>query len=80
MTDGTMSLEELTEELSILQIDVDGDDTESINTEGGSTDSELLSDDLATSSWSSVSVSSDMSYYILDWRSKATPSSVSGLN
>ena len=74
MTDGSMSLEELTEEVSTLQIDIEGAADENL-TSG----SELHSDDLATSSLSSVSVASDISYYILDWRSKTTPSSVSRL-
>ena len=72
MSNGEMSVEELTDGLSALQVD-----TEEINGESSSADSELHTDELATSSLSSVSMSSDISYYILDWRSKATPSSVS---
>ena len=73
MADSGLTVDELEEDLSTIQI-VDEIVDES---EDSSTDSEICTSDLETSSLSQVSMSTDISYYILDWRSRATPSTVS---
>ena len=73
MTDNGLTVDELGEDLAMVQIE---DELESESDELTSS-SEICTDDLDTSSLSQISVSTDISYYILDWRSKATPSTVS---